>query len=99
MSMTRRVMASLFMATLALVLVARAENPANTKADPAKKTDDIDVKTPKSEAALEQDRLAREFREFKNALLTLKDRLASSDRQEDKDKAIILEKALVKASE
>lgn len=89
--MTRRTLVSLILAALALVVVARADSPADKK-------DDLDLKTPKDNAALEQERLLREFRDFKHTLLTLKQRLEKSDRPEDRTKVEILEKALAQAS-
>src|SRR5262249_21009729 len=44
-------------------------------------------------------RLRRQFEEFKQSLLRLKQRLESSPKQEDREKARVLNEALAKASE
>ncbi len=91
--MTRRLLTGLLLTGLAFVLVARADDPAKDSGGK------IDSKAASDAAASKQDRLANQFREFENALLRLKQRLAESSRPEDKQKAVILQKAIEKANQ
>jgi hypothetical protein len=99
--MMRRVLASLLVTAIALVVVARAENPINIKVDPKKtNTKDeakLDPKNTVEDAAIRQQRLAQQFREFEGALLRLAQRLETSSKAEDREKASILKKAIEKA--
>src|SRR5689334_943997 len=102
--MTRRVLAVLVGTALALGLVARADNPINLKVPDAKKGDRsadtaLDPKSALEEAAIKQERLSRQFRDFEGALLRLAQRLETSSKAEDRDKAVVLRKALDKAGE
>src|SRR5262245_31266236 len=90
--MTRRLLGGLVITGLALVLVARAD-------DPAKDNDKVDPKASSEAATNRQDRLKYQFREFESALLRLKQRLAESPRAEDKQKAVTLDKAMKEASD
>src|SRR3954454_15412753 len=93
MFMSRRVVASLCVPALTFaVVVARAEP---VKVDPKKD----DAKTKIEDAANEQDRLKRQFDELKQSLLRLAQRLESSTRPEDKDKAKAIKDAIALASE
>src|SRR2546423_968318 len=51
----------------------------------------------KEDLTLREQVLARQFEEFQNALLKLKQRLERSDKQEDKDRAAALDRALEEA--
>jgi hypothetical protein len=103
--MTRRLLAALFATATAFVLVARAEpdikikpvTPGGTSSTVPK--DETDPKARIDDAANQQDRLKRQFEEFKLSLLRLAQRMENSARQEDKDKAAVLKEALAKASE
>src|SRR5262249_51095491 len=53
----------------------------------------------KDEAALDQERLAVQFRDFEAALLRLAQRLERSSKPEDRDRAVTLKAAIKKASE
>jgi hypothetical protein len=53
----------------------------------------------KDEAALEQERLSRQFREFEASLLRLAQRLERSSKPEDRNRAVTLKAAIKKASE
>jgi hypothetical protein len=102
--MTRRVLAVLVVTALALGLVARADNPINLKVPDAKKGDRsadsaLDPKAALEEAAIKQERLSRQFRDFEGALLRLAQRLETSNKAEDRDKAVVLKKAIDKAME
>ncbi len=102
--MTRRVLAVLVGTALALGLVARADNPINLKVPDAKKGDRsadtaLDPKAALEEAAIKQERLSRQFRDFEGALLRLAQRLETSSKAEDRDKAVVLKKAIDKAME
>jgi hypothetical protein len=99
--MTRRVLGSLLVAAIALVVVARADNPINIKVDP-KKTgqkdeNKLDARNTIEEAAIKQQRMSQQFREFEGALLRLAQRLETSSKAEDREKAGILKKAIEKA--
>jgi hypothetical protein len=84
--MTRRLLGGLVVTALAFVLIARADDPA--------KDDRVDPKAAADTASNKQDQLRRQYSEFEGALLRLKQRLEASSRQEDKQKAAILDKAL-----
>ncbi|HXG12742.1 MAG TPA: hypothetical protein VNK04_23490 [Gemmataceae bacterium] len=98
--MTRRLLATLLVVAVGFAFAARADDPA--KADPkskaAKDGDAIDPKVAREEAAIRQEQLARQFRDFEAALLRLAQRLSESSRPEDKEKAATLKKAIEKAS-
>src|SRR5436309_5493361 len=85
--MTRRVLASVVTAALALVLIARADD--QTKMDTA-----LD----KDEAALKQERLKIQFQDFEAKLLRLAQRLEKSSKPEDIEKARVLKRAIEEAS-
>src|SRR5262249_4419275 len=91
-SMTRRLLTGLTMMALAIALVARADD---TKQD---KGDKVDPKAAADVAASKQSNLQRQFSDFEGALMRLKQRLSESPRQEDRQKAIILQKALETAN-
>jgi hypothetical protein len=101
--MTRRLLAVLSVWATAFVLIARAEPPFPVKVDPKKgsgaSTEQADPKTVIDDAANHQERLKRQFDDFKQALLRLAQSLENSPRQEDKDKAANLKLAIQKASE
>jgi hypothetical protein len=102
--MTRRLVAALCLTAVVCVLAARADDrrpvtPPADKKDRVKDADDIDPKARIEEAASQQERLRHQFEEFKQSLLRLKQRLESSSKPEDRDKARILDEALARASE
>jgi hypothetical protein len=85
---SRIILASMAVTLLAMVFAVRAqEGPAQ---DIAKVKDDL---------RLREQILARQFAEFENALLRLKDRLKRSNKLEDKQRAEILEKVLEQAKD
>src|SRR5271167_3437723 len=91
--MMRRILASLAVTCLAFVLVARADDPAKPKKD------DKPPATIQEEVRLQQEILARRFREFEQQLLSLAQRLERSSKQEDREKAQILKDAIKLANE
>jgi hypothetical protein len=96
---------------VALCITAAAFPPLVCSADPrpavppvdnknkVKEVDDVDPKARVEEAANQQERLRRQFEEFKQSLLRLKQRLENSPKPEDREKAKILDEALTRASE
>jgi hypothetical protein len=99
--MTRRLLATLFVTAVAFGLAARAADPVPQDKKPADvKKDDGDKLTPaqieaaQKEAALKQEQLKGQFDEFKQGLLRLAQRLDSSPKPEDKEKAKALRDAL-----
>jgi hypothetical protein len=87
-----------------LALAARAADPRPVvppveNKNKVKEVDDVDPKARIEEAANQQERLRRQFEEFKQSLLRLKQRLESSPKPEDREKAKVLDEALAKASE
>ncbi|HTU23336.1 MAG TPA: hypothetical protein VMG10_35200 [Gemmataceae bacterium] len=103
--MTRRLMVVLGVLATAFVLAAQAQDRLPLKVDPKSKRDirrsedKTDPKIKIEDAATQQERLKRQFDEFKQKLLVLAQRMENSTRQEDRDKAKILRKAIEKASE
>jgi hypothetical protein len=90
--MTRRLLTGLTITALAIALVARADD---TKQD---KGDKVDPKAASEVTASKTSSLQRQFSDFEGALMRLKQRLSESPRQEDRQKAIILQKALETAN-
>ena len=103
--MIRRMFATLLVMAAVFVVAVEAQDPVPIKtANPAKSAtrpgDDrvIDKKAVAEEVAREQARLARQFKEFESALLRLAQRLEGSNNPQDKDKAMVLKKAIEKAA-
>ncbi len=101
--MTRHLLSVLGIWTAAFVLVARAEDSFPKVASKSKPTtpavDEGDPKVKIEDAANQQDRLKRQFDEFKQMLLRLAQQMENSPRPEDKSKAQNLKLAVQKASE
>ncbi len=89
--MKRLMLAMLGLTALALAVALRAEEPAKPAEDKGSQLRD--------DVALRQQILARQFAEFEQSLLRLKQRLERSPKQEDRDRAVILAKALDKSQE
>jgi hypothetical protein len=92
--MTRRVLISVFVLTMAFLVIAEGAD-LQTAPPPKEKS----VTADKDEAAVVQERLAVQFREFEAALLRLAQRLERSSKAEDRDRAVTLKAAIKKASE
>src|SRR5262249_50083589 len=88
-SMTRRLLAPVLITALLVGAVVRAGEPT----PPAK-----DEQAFKDNATLTQERLQRQFKEFTQTLLRLAQRMESSGKPEDAQKALILKRAIEKAS-
>jgi hypothetical protein len=101
--MTRRLLAVLGVWATAFVLIARAETPFPVKVEGKKGTsaagDQADPKIVIEDAANQQERLKRQFDDFKQALLRVAQRLEASTDPKDKEKAKNLKEAIKKASE
>lgn len=102
--MTRLVTVLGILATT-FVLAVRAEDRLPVKVDPRTKrdvkrpVDSADPKTQIEDAATEQERLKRQYEEFKQKLLVLAQRMENSTKQEDRDKAKVLREAIKKSSD
>jgi hypothetical protein len=92
-SMIRRVLISTFVLTMAFLVIAEGADLQTTQKK--EKSANAD----KDEAAIDQERLAVQFREFEAALLRLAQRLERSSKAEDRDRAVTLKAAIKKASE
>jgi hypothetical protein len=92
--MTSRVLGSLFILAMTFLLIAQAADPP---APPQTKEKSLSAE--KDDAALDQERLALQFRGFEAALLRLAQRLERSSKAEDRDRAVTLKAAIKKASE
>ncbi len=102
--MMRGLLAVLGVTAATFVLVARADQPFPVKVDAKSKgtTPRVEEGDPRiriEDAANQQERLKRQFDDFKQSLLNLANRLEKSTRQEDRDKAANLKAAIKKASE
>src|SRR5437868_13470550 len=86
--MIRHVLAVPLVLAMVLVLGVRADDPEKS---PAKVPD-------RDEAAIRQERLKDQFGNFKTSLLNLAQRLERSSRSEDRERAVILKKAIETAS-
>ncbi len=98
--MTRRVLASVFIAAAAFALLARAEPtdpPKDAKKAPEKEK--LDVKLTAEDLAAKQIRMQALYSDFKGALLRLSQRMANSPKPEDRERAKLLKQALEKANE
>jgi hypothetical protein len=93
--MTRRLLAVLFVTAVAFALTVRAEDPSAKSADP-KKPDApaLDSKAEQDLAAAKEKLLREEFETFKNEVLKLKQRLETSDKDEDKATVKVLDSVL-----
>jgi hypothetical protein len=92
--MMRRLLATVTLTAVLGVLAVRAAD--DKKPGDAPK---IDSKSALEQSRIEQERLKVQFEEFKNQLIRLADRLDSSDKKEDKDKAAILRRAIDKVND
>ena len=103
--MTRRLLAVLGILATTFVLAVRAEDRLPVKVDPRSKSDvkrsedKTDPKIKIEDAATQQERLKRQFDEFKQKLLVLAQRMENSTKTEDREKAKVLRKAIQTASE
>ncbi len=104
--MTRRLLGPLTVAALGFLLtvVHAADKPIPVKTSgKSNKTEAPsgigDPRVRIEDAATQQDQLARQFNEFKASLMRLAQRLESSSRQEDRDKAAILRQAIKESGE
>jgi hypothetical protein len=103
--MSRRLLAVLGVLATTFVLAVRAEDqlpvrvtPKN-KGDVKRSEDSTDPKTKIEDAATQQERLKRNFDDFKQKLLGLAQRMENSAKPEDREKAKILREAIKRASE
>jgi hypothetical protein len=104
MSMTRRLLVVLGTLATTFVLTARAQDRLPVKIGPRDKSDvkrSEDKANPKSkieDVATEQERLRRQFDDFKQKLLRLAQTMENSTKPEDREKAKVLRQAIQKAS-
>lgn len=103
--MTPRLLTVLGILATTFVLAVRAEDRLPVKVDPRSKSsverseDKTDPKIKIEDAATQQERLKRQFDEFKQKLLVLAQRLENSTKPEDREKAKVLRQAIQRASE
>jgi hypothetical protein len=103
--MSRRLLAVLGVLATVFVLTARAQDRLPGKISPKNKGDikrsgdGADPRIKIEDAATQQQRLKRQFDDFKQKLLGLALRMENSGKAEDRDKAKILRQAIKKASE
>ena len=99
----RRTLVTLSICAVAFALVARAADTIPfKKVDKPAPTVELtpeQIAQMQREAEIKQEQLKRQFDDFKQSVVRLAQRLESSTKQEDKDKAIILKKAITLASE
>src|SRR5579875_1773671 len=104
MVMTRRLLVVLGVLATTFALTARAQERLPVKIGPRDKSDvkrSEDKTNPKAkieDAATEQERLRRQFDDFKQKLLRLAQTMENSTKPEDREKAKILREAIKKAS-
>jgi len=98
--MTRRVLASVFIAAAAFALLARAEPTEPAKdAKKAPEKEKLDIKSSADDLAAKQIRMQALYSDFNSALLRLSQRMANSPKPEDRERAKLLKQALEKANE
>jgi hypothetical protein len=102
--MTRRLVGVLGVLAAAFVVAARAEQPLPVKVEvknkgTAPRVEEGNPQVRIEDLGNEQERLKAQFQNFRAALITLADRLANSPRQEDRDRAANLKKAIKTAAE
>jgi hypothetical protein len=90
-SMKARMFLALVGVALMAVLALRADEPQAKKADDANQI--------REDLTLREQILSRQFAEFEQSLLKLMQRLRASPKQDDRDRAVILQKALEKAKD
>jgi hypothetical protein len=91
--MMRCVLASLLMVAITALSLVAADDPDNKPAPkdaPGQQNDN---------EAIDQERMAQQFRDFQAALLHLAQRLERSTKPEDREKAAVLKEAIKKASD
>jgi len=104
MVVTRRLLVVLGVLATTFALTARAQERLPVKIGPRDKSDvkrsedKTDPKAKIEDAATEQERLRRQFDDFKQKLLRLAQTLENSTKPEDREKAKILREAIKKAS-
>src|SRR5579884_1619610 len=104
MVVTRRLLVVLGVLATTFALTARAQERLPVKIGPREKSDvkraedKTDPKAKIEDAATEQERLRRQFDDFKQKLLRLAQTLENSTKPEDREKAKILREAIKKAS-
>lgn len=104
MSLTPRLLIVLGVWTAAFVSAAQAQERLPVKIGPRDKSDvqrsedKTDPKIKIEDAATEQERLRRQFDDFKQKLLRLAQTMENSTKPEDREKAKILREAIKKAS-
>ena len=91
----RRSLAPVFVMLLMCGLAVRAADDSNSALKRLGDTSDANLK---NEAAIKQERLARQFKEFTQTLLRLAQRMEASGKPEDRQKALVLKKAILEAS-
>jgi hypothetical protein len=102
--MTRRLLVVLGVLATTFVLTARAQERLPVKIGPRDKSDvkrsedKTDPKKRIEDAATEQERLRRQFDDFKQKLLRLAQTMENSTKPEDREKAKVLRDAIKKAS-
>jgi hypothetical protein len=103
--MSRRLLAVLGVLATTFVLAVQAQDQLPVRVAPknkgdAKRADDgTDPKTKIEDAATTQERLKRQFDDFKQKLLGLAQRMENSAKPEDREKAKILREAIKRAGE
>jgi hypothetical protein len=91
--MKQRILGSLVLVAFALVLGVRADDPT-----PPKPKDKTDI-TKFDDEAIEQEQLAKQFKDFESALLNMANRMERSGKPEDVERAKILKQALKECRE
>ena len=89
--MLRRVLAACLVGAMTFGLLLAADDPAKAP----KKKDDA---TLREEAAIQQERLAEQYKRFEQSLLTLAQRLEHSSKPDDQARAKTLKEAIQEAS-
>ena len=103
--MSRRLLAVLGVLATAFVLTARAQDrlpgkiDSKNKGDIKRSEDGTEPRIKIEDAATQQERLKRQFDNFKQKLLGLALRMENSGKPEDREKAKILRQAIKKASD
>src|SRR5439155_12910825 len=99
----RCVLSSLVVALATCLVAVQAADPVKPPSPDKVKTGTGDTGTTKTinplDLELEQRQLKNQFLEFKQALLRLAQHMENSAKQEDRDKAVLLKKAIASASE
>ncbi len=92
--MTRRLLAVFVVTAAVFALTVRADDPTAKPADPKAPAAAVDPTAKQPELVAKEKKLREQFEAFENEVIKLKDRLATSDKEEDRQTVQVLQRVL-----